>query len=420
MPWDLENQQIRRYTPGRQVAYRRGTYGLSALGHATIPPASLAGLYKAGRFAYTHAPGPSEIAEYFKSSKGKRKATDEGRPKKEQRKKQKKEEYKKETKKDMGNNKGSGGGGGVPAGGRRNPRFNAPKKSYKKGAYKTRHDKSVSAKQIKKWNKAASNALIDISYYHHYERKAKVVSCVANSSAFDTTTGLNMSSLEGKLSAVPMVDTSVSPPVKADTDLTPTSSTNFSQQFDIKYGTHAQWSNNYAVPVWIDAYCLVPKEDTIHSPVTAFANGLVDQGNVSATSVHVFPSHSATFNQFWKINDHKRVCLAPGESVHLGYKKGFKFDPSHIDFDSSDYQAKYGSHTYATRIQGCFGHSLTTPANTGSSIASVDLVVDEHLKLKYEGGIKMTNYTMVDVALAQTGGTVIGWPGNAANTVYTQ
>lgn len=296
----------------------------------------------------------------------------------------------------------------------RNPRFTSTKgKRKQSGRRKKKKLVLVTSKQVKKWNKGAKDAQIDLATSHQHERVQLSTNSVANSSKFANHTGFNITRLEQMIDDLVYINTSTS---TATEEISNTLS--IKQQFiNCRVGSTATWYNNFGVPLWVDVYCYVPKVDTNLLPDIFFANGLVDV-NASATSVFVYPSWSKELTKAWGIHSHKRVCLGPGESVHLGYKYHMpNYDPTFSDSHAFDYQKKSGAHTYAVRVEGCIGHDDTTEL-VGTSIAKIDWKIDFHVKTVYPGGFKGTRYKTVEPANSQSNGTVIGWPTNASNTKF--
>lgn len=301
-----------------------------------------------------------------------------------------------------------------PSGGRRNPRFTRPigkkRRTSKKKGYVL-----VTKRQVKKWNKGAKDASTDLGNFIKCFRAVANFTCGANASSFASLEAYGVAALHADTSALEYFDPTTSPPTLVTTN---TSSLTQQSKIQVEVSTIATWANNYGVPLWIDCYCMVPKVDTDIHPGTIFASGLVDQGSPSSTSVFVYPSWSKALTTLYEFKSHKKVCLAPGESVSLNYSRTFQFDPSYTDTHNLDFQEKLGSHFYCARLEGCVGHSKTTPANVGSGISEVDYNMRRYTKVRYAAGIKTTRYKVTDNGAAQTDGTVLGWPGDASNTVF--
>lgn len=297
----------------------------------------------------------------------------------------------------------------------RNPRF-----TKSKGPSRTKKRKGkkvlVSSKQVKKWNKASTNALGDMGIHHEWLRHAHQTICAANESIFENSTGTTVLVLQSMMDQLPVTNTSGATVTFNDTSFVGATR---QQKVLVEVGSNCIFANNFGTPVWVDVYCFEPNKDTGLEPSTTIDSGLADNGAVSNTNFAVYPSWSKEFTSLWNIHKHKRVCLAPGESCNLGYKKKFQYQPAVVDSHSLEYQKRYGGHCYGVRVEGTIGHSETTATNVGTGIAGVDWLENIHVKVTYPAGTKMINYKVTDNATVQTGGTVVGWPSNAANTIYT-
>lgn len=361
------------------------------------------GGYKLARSIYEAA--EPEITQYFK--KRKRSLRSNGPPKK----KLKVQESKAKPK-EMAR-KRNGGRSGMSTSGRRNPRFTKSTKP-KRRTKKKKKLVLVTKTQVKKWNKASVNAKVDLSTYHHYIRTVKQTLCAANSSVFDAEDGMLVSKLEGLIDLIKVVNSVQPATAKANII-----NTTLSQKVRVEMGTNARWINNFGIPVWVDVYCLVPKKDTSITPEVAFTGGLTDVDAPSATSVFTYPSWSNDFNHLWKMKSHKKTCLAPGESMSLGFKKKFNYDPSIPDVQLETFQKAFGSHVYACRVEGTLGHDAADLTKPASSIAGVDWHIDAHVKVIYDaGGMKLITYDVQNLAEAPAGLVVVGWPTNAENTTF--
>lgn len=310
-----------------------------------------------------------------------------------------------------------------PAGGYRNPRFVAPKKQ--KRSRRKAKKVLVNTRQVKKWNKASSLALADISTKHYHFHRTQNVDCDANKSKFSQIVGINVADIDTALLTVKMADTTGAAPTFHSTDLDQgTGLAKTSTKIKMKVGTSFVVGANYAVPCWVDVYCLVPKEDTGLGPVSTFESGLPDVDTPSAPttldkeSPFVYPTWSADFNNLWKIKEHKRVCLQPGEVVYTGFTKRFTYDPAQEQNHALTYQATLGSHVYAVRLQGTVCHESTDQTLVGWGNVSVDTICTTHMTVEYEGGLKMRSYE-VNPNLGTLTTPVCGAVSNFANTKET-
>lgn len=407
---DIEAQ---RFRPRRAVArYRRAAAYLSPLGAYELAR-------EVSKRGYTPTGVAENITKYFKRKASGSNGGNE-RPRKKARSSREAKEEDTGSNKDMG--KRARRYHRSATGSRRNPRFT--KKIGKRNGGRKRGKKLVivSKRQVKKWNTAAKNAKIDIGTTHDYFREHLQTSCIANGSRFQISANYTVTQLVDFVASNStwVKDTTTNPAtISGPVNPQPSAAAQQQQKYQLEIQSKGCWFNNNAQPFWVDVYCWTPKGATALQPEVAFQAGLTDKGSTDFTSPFVYPSHSDVLMKSWKIQSHKRVCLAPGESVTLYFRKKVKYDPSFVDSQTDIYQEALGSHAYCVRLEGCVGHSLTTPANVGTAIAKVDFIKDQHVIFKYSADMQSTRYIFTTPDSAQTGGTVIGWPSDADNTIGT-
>jgi hypothetical protein len=310
---------------------------------------------------------------------------------------------------------------------KRKPRFSAPTGSK---YHKRKHRKKlviVSKKQVKKWNKAATKVNIDLSKQERYERSIELTTSSKNRTNFEVEEllGFNRATLLNNLDQRKVMVSELTSVNLTAHEVNPVLSAS-QQKIQCKIASSAHYMNNFAIPQWVDVYCFEVKADTNFSPRDAFVAGMLDigtAGGVALDSIFSYPTHSPVLNGLWKIASHKKVCLAPGESVSLGYHKSFMFDKSFYDSHNTSYVKQFASHIFGVRVQGVFGHAETPvllPAfEAGSSKTSIDWYVDRHFTCTYDaGGAKFKTKEYVDAQNANTD-IVVGWPTNAENTKGT-
>ncbi len=368
---------------------RYGSRGISRYGKRAGLGLSAAGAIQLAR-------DPS-ILKFFQSSK--KRARDEDSERKNNKKKRM-------TKKNYGK------------AGMRNPRFT---KSGTKKHRKTHKSKKVlvSKRQVKAWNKGAAMAKIDIATVHDFVRNVGVATVAKNKSGFVLCRGWDSLELEVSLAKAIFQQNSTSAATLNESNLI---TLGHQQKIPVSVGSSYTVVNNYSVPVWCDVYCFTPRRDNNKAVNTCFTEGLTDQNNVDSNSVFAFPSWSKQLMQLWKIEKHKRVCLQTGESLSIGYKKKFTYNPATADAvnTATPNRDSCGTHSYAVRLQGTLGHAHDTPFEAGHSEAAVDWQCDFHVKFQYDGGARMTNYYETYADSNQTNGTVVGCVSNAANTIFTK
>lgn len=305
----------------------------------------------------------------------------------------------------------------------RNPRFTKSIKSKHKHRKTKKKLVIVSTKQVKKWNKAAVDAKIDVSLMRNHVRSVQQSSSARNASSFSQeSTPFSVTKLRDacdarKIQNVAATAVNLTQNVIAQTAL---------NKLDVRVSAQAHYFNNFAIPFWVDVYCWVPRVDSGGGPVTNFVAGMVDVGLVDAaspsiTSVFVYPSMSGDLMKFWKIASHKKVCLGPGESVSLGFQKKFKWSPSFTQAHTDTFQEAYGSHVFTVRLQGCFGHAVDVTSELGVGATSLDWYVDRLVEVKYDAnGAKYRTEEFDTAQMTAASAIVVGWKSNAENTTGTQ
>ncbi len=349
----------------------------------------------------------------------KRGREEESKPTKENIKKAKKETSK-NSKDNMGKRYAKGGGS---SGGGRNPRFT--KKVKKRSGRKKKKSAKVlvSKKQVSKWNKAAGNAILDIGHYHHKTRTVQLVTCFSNKSSYTDVQKWGLTALKAAVNQLGMVQANAGAASTLIT--TDVSLATYSQKLDVTVYSHQFLSNNYAVPVWVDLYLYCPKQNTPSAPEGFITNGFVHQGaptdstDITNMSTFFYPTQVREVTRIYEIKKHKRVCLSPGESLDMYFTKHFTFDPTIATDINEEYQPKYGAHVFAVRLEGVFGHSFTAPStNLGTSVGALDTYNKTYVDIKYDAGAKIETEEWNSTTTAQSGGTVVGWTSNCANTLF--
>jgi len=314
---------------------------------------------------------------------------------------------------------------------RRNPRFTTPKGKKRSGKRKKRYV-IVTKRQIKKWDKGAKNAKIDLATHHFIKRYTGQYGCGVNDAVYhgllDDGKSFGVAHLQAAFVKMKYLQLDGGVPTMVEINpLTPTGTALAVQQkFACQISTFIRFLNNYATPMWIDIYTLVPKTNTAITPSTAYQEGLKDQQLVSEpidiAGVLTYPSWSKQLSTLYKTVKHTRVCLSPGESTTCSFKKKFQYDQSYYDTHPFPMMDQYGSHVYAIRIQGTVGHGLADGAaqtRTGSSECKIDTELTSHVKIIYPGGFKGTIYHEEDHAqVPNPAAMVVGWPSNCANTTF--
>lgn len=198
------------------------------------------------------------------------------------------------------------------------------------------------------------------------------------------------------------------------------------QSIAMKVTSNIQLANNYAIPVWVDVYAIAAKGDHDENPDTAVRDGWYDIGlpttvsHLGSNSTIIYPSGSKNFKSFWDIKSHKKVCLQPGESTFLGYKKRFKYNPAvQQEAPTTTWHERFASHGFLVRMEGTLGHDDAVPAKVLEANGGVDTKFTTRLSMRYDGGGKFNQITYAtDKDVTGEGATVVGWGSNAENAKF--
>jgi len=374
--------------------------------------------------------GKGKLTDFFPSTSSKKRKNGDDKPEsssKRQKIQEVREAFNKNSK-----NMARKGYSGRSKSNRRNPRFTTPK-GKKRSFKKKKRYVIVTKRQIKKWDKGAKNAKIDLATHHFIRRYTGQYTCGVNDAVYhgllDENKSFGVLQLQQAFAKMKYLQLDAGTPTMVEINpLTPVGSAlTVQQKFACQISTHIRFLNNYATPMWIDVYALVPKTNTAITPTTAYTAGLADQQLVSepidVNSVLAYPSWSKQLTTLYNTVKHTRVCLSPGESTTCSFKKKFQYDNSYYETHPFPMMAQYGSHVYAIRIQGTVGHGFGDGApqlKTGSSECRIDTEMTSHVKIIYPGGFKGTIYHEEDHApTPNPASIVVGWPSNCANTRFS-
>lgn len=163
--------------------------------------------------------------------------------------------------------------------------------------------------------------------------------------------------------------------------------------------------NNFTIPCYVEMYLCVPKRDTSILPVTAFTNGMTDQGNPNPDSPLLYLTDSDQFNDIWSIKSSSKKIVMPGNSVKLTYtSKPFDYNSSLFDSHALDYQSAFKSHVFVIRVTGIVGHGGSTTTTVAVTQSGLDIIRDMTVVVKYDGGGPAVN----DIAVVDNSDTFGG------------
>lgn len=273
-------------------------------------------------------------------------------------------------------------------------KLNREVRSYKKGQRKYRYRRRRKRKvcvakdyRVRKQVKELKRVVEGDQGTHIDRRISKIIlSSAVNASNIQAMTLNDINIIEDVISNLKYYNPSI-PGTLTTADGT---SGTFQKEFYIKqvYGK-CTLHNNYQVPVNATLYIIEPKEDTSIEGDTAFANGLTDMSNASATSMLVYPTDSPQFGDLWKITKSSRKIIQPGDSLSVSVSfDGFQYDPSFVDNHALVFQSRFKGCQALARIEGCFGHD-TVASEITTLQSSVDIVYETKIVVKYPAGVDL-------------------------------
>jgi hypothetical protein len=289
------------------------------------------------------------------------------------------------------------------------PRYKRRRKvgSYKKRRYRRRKNTKLN-KLSRKVNRLQKVAASGTGTYIWKDRQVGQVQSAQNAVNYAVSTGVQVSTLESAMDAVPMFDPSA-PSTFITADLT--SGTYQREVMIDSLYSKLTVRNNYNAPVRVCLYCCMPKKDTSISPLSAITNGLADLGSgLDQNTVMLYPSDSDQFKDLWSVVATKKTILTGGREATLRFKsRAFQYDPSFFDTHSLAYQRKYKSHIYLIRVEGRLGHD-TSASQRGTLPSGVDYQVERKIVIKYDAGADIKRIEVLDTSSNFTNQGVVSTP----------
>lgn len=305
---------------------------------------------------------------------------------------------------------------GVMVGESRNPRFS--KQKSRRRTRKPSRKVIVNKKQVKKWNNAARLAQVDTGLHTEYSRITQQILCAANLSNFKDIAVNDSTQLKVFLDSLQFYDNAVL--VQRDT-----LSLGHSVAMYIKTYSKSTWVNNFQVPVWADLYQMEALIPTVSTPVTFYQAGLTDRGlsagpALSVNSVHAYPSQSSVLTSSYKIKEHKKICLKPGESYSMDRTDRFKWDEEWLNSITLGFQKEFRTHFYCTRVEGVIAHTSTTPfTNVGTSAGGLDQLVDIKAIVEYGAGMRVRPLASTNSSGTISPSGVVSFESNTENRAFS-
>lgn len=173
--------------------------------------------------------------------------------------------------------------------------------------------------------------------------------------------------------------------------------------------------NNHNIDAVLDVALCTPKAvyNAAGLPSTYFAGAVSSLGMGSSVS-SLIPFYdiisNPEFKAYYKVEEYKQVKLKGGASINFNCTTGWMtkrtYDP---EIQGTGFSNLTRDKLWLVRVQGCTGHdSDDTKAVTeiGDTIAYIDFQIEKRYRVKYNGGMKMKKYLLVDNRTAPTNGYV--------------
>lgn len=161
------------------------------------------------------------------------------------------------------------------------------------------------------------------------------------------------------------------------------------------------WVNNDVGPIYITWYFVICKTDTSIAPITAMTNSY-ESNSVLFTGMDINsfssnPSDCQLLKDLYIIKKGKTKLLQPGHQCSCYMKvPAVQWDPS-IGFDQDyEYRKALKTSHLLYKIRGGLAHG-TTPTNVGTTSLQLDVLVERHFVVEYDGGVTMNVYNELNI-----------------------
>lgn len=171
----------------------------------------------------------------------------------------------------------------------------------------------------------------------------------------------------------------------------------YAHSYRIKSWLKARIRNGCNFPIEVVVYRMSVKEDTSHTVVDAWTDGLLDGSNLSAYSqVHfTYPRDSNVLTSVYNTGRGQTFIIQPGEEcVQRMACRTIRFDPSVADEHSLLYQKDYQCKAIVVVVKGVLGHNdgLT---DSGPMATHADVQYELTSKVWYNSGGPRLKYLEV-------------------------
>lgn len=258
----------------------------------------------------------------------------------------------------------------------------------------------------------------DMGTFTHRKRVVNRLVSAVNLQAFLTTNGISIAFLDAAIAGLRYYDVQAPGTLIAADGSTGTYQREFTfTSIWMRYTVR----NNYRVPVHVDVYSCVPKGDTSIAPGAAYTAGLTNAGNPGQNEPLVHLTDSQNFKDLWKIDQHKKRLLQPGQECALYHSvKSFQYDKSVAVQQAEVFQPRMHGQAWVVFIQGVIAHDSVQVAEHGISAAGIDIQLDSTYKLEYPAGSDLHFINIDDASTAFTNDPIVGNKPIAANQTFLQ
>lgn len=161
--------------------------------------------------------------------------------------------------------------------------------------------------------------------------------------------------------------------------------------------------NNYHVPCVVSVYSCTPRDSTNNLLLSAFTGGLADQNNPASNSDLMTLKDSDDVKKIWSIKTMFSGVLRAGrQKTFANSVRRFLFDISKNQFDTNQYQKKQGGHCWIISVSGVVGHDSVVGTQQGHIDSGVDYSATATIKIHYDAGKDLNDFSLVDGATAFT------------------
>lgn len=201
--------------------------------------------------------------------------------------------------------------------------------------------------------------------------------------------GGNKTSIEGSMSVLRFYDTNTDTLVTRDLTVG-----GYARDASISIYRKMHVTNNYVTKCHVQIWKCFPKDATDIHPLTAFDQGLVDQGNPPNRSRLIYPSDCEQLKDLWTIKKCRDTVMYPGATlVCTDFQKEFRYEIASNDSHNLKYDRNQGGFAWLVRVCGTQGHDTLIPSQRSTLEAAVDWNCDTTYKIKYNAGKDLNDFS---------------------------